>query len=173
MQLIQCSRAEHAAAILEIFNEAIANSTALYDYRPRTAESMLSWFDAKSEQNFPVIGAVDPQGRLMGFASYDHFRARPACKYTLEHSVYVHQSHRGKGVGRALLERLISLATEQQYHTLIGAVDMNNRASIELHERLGFVHSGTIREAAFKFGRWLDLGFYQLLLPAPERPIED
>lgn len=173
MQFIQCNRADHAEPILEILNAAIANTTALYDYRPRTAASMVSWFDAKFEHNFPVIGAVDPQGRLMGFASYDRFRSRPACKYTLEHSVYVHASHQGRGVGRALLELLIAAAIEQQYHTLIGAVDMNNRASIALHERLGFVHSGTIREAAFKFGRWLDLGFYQLLLPAPERPIED
>jgi len=173
VQFIRCTRADHADAILEIFNEAIANSTALYDYQLRTEASMVSWFDAKSEQNFPVIGAIDPQGRLMGFASYDRFRSRPACKYTLEHSVYVHENHRGKGVGRALLEQLIIAAIEQKYHTLIGAVDMSNRASIELHERLGFVHSGTIREAAFKFGEWLDLGFYQLMLPTPEQPVED
>ena len=172
MQFIQCNRADHAAAILEIFNEAIANSTALYDYQLRTEASMVSWFDARSEQNFPVIGAIDPQGRLMGFASYDRFRARPACKYTLEHSVYVHARHRGKGVGRGLLEQLIAMAREQQYHTLIGALDMNNRASMALHESLGFVHVGTIREAAFKFGRWLDLGFYQLILSTPEQPVE-
>jgi L-amino acid N-acyltransferase len=169
-RFIQCTHDEHAPAILAILNDAIINSTALYDYQPRTAAMMQTWFQIKAANNFPVIGAVDESGELMGFASYGSFRAFPAYKYTVEHSVYVHKDHRGKGLGRALLTELIAIARQQQVHLLIGAIDAANAASIALHESMDFVHSGTIREAGFKFGRWLDVAFYQLTLETPLEP---
>ena len=94
---IRCTYEEHAEAILAILNEAIAHSTALYDYEPRRPESMIDWFQGKEAGRFPVIGAVDGSGTLMGFATYGVFRARPAYKYSVEHSVYVQVNHRGKG----------------------------------------------------------------------------
>lgn len=173
MRFIACTHDAHAGAILAIFNEVIANSTALYDYQPRTPESMVAWFGAKIAGNFPVIGAVDEKGKLMGFASYGAFRAFPAYKYTVEHSVYVRQDHRGQGLGLALMRELIEVAnSRRQVHTLIGAIDMANTASIALHEKLGFSHAGTIKEAGFKFGRWLDVGFWQLALKGPERAVD-
>ncbi|MEC5399794.1 GNAT family N-acetyltransferase [Uliginosibacterium sp. H1] len=172
MQFVPCSLDTHGAAILAIFNEAIVTSTALYDYQPRPPESMVGWFKAKEAGHFPVIGAVDESGALLGFASYGSFRAWPAYKYSVEHSVYVHHAHRGKGIGRALLQELIKAAVMQQYHVMVGGIDMENRGSIALHESLGFTHAGTIRQAGFKFGRWLDLGFYQLLLETPARPVD-
>ena len=171
MQFVACMHDAHAAAILDILNEAIANSTALYDYRPRPPESMAGWFKAKESGRFPVIGAVDNE-KLLGFASYGTFRAWPAYKYTVEHSVYVHREHRGKGIGAALMEKLIEAARQQQYHVMIGGIDAANRASVQLHEKLGFFHAGTIRQAGYKFGRWLDLAFYQLLLETPARPVD-
>ena len=171
MQFVACTHDAHAAAILDILNEAIANSTALYDYRPRPPESMVGWFKAKETSRFPVIGAVDSE-KLLGFASYGTFRAWPAYKYTVEHSVYVHRDHRGKGIGAALMRKLIEAAREQQYHVMIGGIDAANRASVALHEKLGFFHAGTIRQAGYKFGRWLDLAFYQLLLETPQRPVD-
>lgn len=172
MKFIQCNHAEHAPAILAIFNDAIENTTALYDYKPRLLESMDAWFKVKTANNLPVIGAVDEQGNLLGFASYGSFRPWPANKYTIEHSVYINQHHRGNGLGRILLEKLILAATEQNYHTMIGAIDLNNAGSIILHEKLGFTHSGTIKHAAFKFGNWLDMGFYQLILDTPFEPVD-
>lgn len=172
MKLIDCTRAAQAAEILDIFNDAIVSSTALYDYQPRTAESMARWFDAKESGGFPVVGATDDHGALLGFASYGTFRAWPAYKYTVEHSIYVHRDHRGRGVGRSLLQALIERATMRQLHVLVGGVDVGNTASIRLHERLGFTHAGTIRQAGFKFGRWLDLAFYQRLLDTPHRPVD-
>ena len=172
MQFIACTYESHAATILEIFNDAIANSTALYDYKPRTAESMVGWFKAKEIGGFPVIGAAAEDGQLLGFASYGTFRAWPAYKYSIEHSVYVHKDHRGRGIGRALMQQLIAKAKEQQYHVMVGGIDVTNKGSIVLHESLGFVHAGTIRQAAFKFGRWLDLGLYQLLLETPVQPVD-
>ena len=172
MQLITCSHALHAAPILAILNEAIANSTALYDYRPRTLDSMRTWFQAKEAGGFPVIGLVDEDGALLGFASYGTFRAFPAYKYTVEHSVYVHHAHRGRGLGRQLLRALIEHARAQGLHVLVGGIDAANQGSIALHTRLGFTHCGTVRQAGFKFGRWLDLAFYQLVLDTPAQPVD-
>ncbi len=172
MQIIQCSYERHAAAILDIFNDAILHSTALYDYQARTMDNMVSWFNNKEAGNYPVIGIESESGELMGFASYGSFRAYPANKYTLEHSVYVANAHRGKGIASLLMQRLIELAQEQNYHTLIGSIDACNQPSFALHEKLGFTHAGTIRHAGFKFGDWLDLAFYQLVLPTPFQPID-
>ena len=172
MTIIQCEHQRHAAQILSIFNEAIVNSTALYDYKPRTAEMIRAWFEAKAKGNFPVIGVQGDGDELMGFASFGSFRAWPAYKYSVEHSVYVDARFRGRGVGRRLLEEIIRAAREQDYHVLIGAIDAANKPSLALHERLGFAHCGTIRQAGFKFGRWLDLSFYQLILATPLQPID-
>lgn len=170
MGFVNCTHAAHAGAILDILNDAILNSTALYDYKPRAPESMASWFKTKETSRYPVIGAVGDGGELLGFASYGTFRAWPAYKYSIEHSVYVRKDHRGKGIGIALMRQLIEAARAQQYHVLIGGIDVANKASIALHEKLGFAHAGTVRQAGFKFGRWLDLAFYQLILDTPRQP---
>lgn len=171
MELVRCTHDAHAAQILDILNEAIANSTALYDYAPRGLPSMSGWFQTKESNGFPVIGAVEGE-QLAGFASYGTFRAWPAYKYCVEHSVYVHRDHRGKGLGRLLMQHLIDVAIEQQYHVMVGAIDVSNTNSIRLHEQLGFVHAGTIRHAGFKFGRWLDVAFYQRIFETPVHPVD-
>ena len=169
MQLITCTHEEHADAILRILNEVIVSSTALFDYEPRAPQSMVAWFGAKALKGFPVVGAFE-DGRLLGFATYGTFRTWPAYKYSVEHSVYVDREARGRGVGLALMRHLIEIAEQQSYHNMIAGIVTTNSASIALHERLGFVNAGTIRHAGFKFGEWLDLAFYQLLLNTPEHP---
>ena len=171
MTIVDCDRSR-AAEILAILNEAIENSTALYDYRPRPLSAMTSWFDAKEKHGYPVIGVVAESNALLGFASYGQFRAWPAYKYSVEHSLYVAHGHRGKGIGKALLGALLDRAREQGYHNVIGGIDAENATSIALHERFGFVRCGLVRHAGFKFGRWLDLAFYQKLLDTPKEPID-
>ncbi|MFU2314477.1 GNAT family N-acetyltransferase [Rahnella sp. PCH160] len=171
MKLIACNERQHAVPILDIFNDAILTSTALYDYKPRHIDSMTSWFATKLINNFPVIGLEDEKGALLGFASYGTFRAWPAYKYSAEHSIYIHKDHRGKGLGKVLLNALIDAARERDVHTLIGAIDAANGSSIALHEKNGFTHTGTIKQAAWKFDRWLDLAFYQLILDTPSAPV--
>jgi L-amino acid N-acyltransferase YncA len=172
MRIIQCEQGRHGERILAIFNEAIATSTALYDYKARTMEMMGSWFEAKAKGRYPVIGVEADGGELLGFASFGPFRAWPAYKYSVEHSVYVDARFRRRGIGRLLMEQIIEAAREQEYHVLIGGIDATNQASIALHEKLGFSHCGTIRQVGFKFGRWLDLSFYQLTLSTPVRPVD-
>jgi L-amino acid N-acyltransferase len=172
MKIIQCEPTRHADQIRAIFNEAIANSTAIYDYRPRTSAMMGRWFEEKAKGKYPVIGVEGESGELMGFASYGPFRAWPAYKYSVEHSVYVDARFRRCGIGRLLLQGVIEAAQGQDYHVLVGAIDADNRESIALHKKLGFTHCGTIRQVGFKFGRWLDLAFYQLTLATPLSPID-
>ena len=158
--------------MLSIINDAIVGSTAVWDYEPRPIERMREWLDARQTNGYPVYGAVDEDGTLLGFASYGAFRPWPGYKYTVEHSVFVHRGARRRGIGERLLRRLIATAQEQQYHVLVGAIDGANTASIALHEKLGFVRAGEIKEAGYKHRAWLDVVFYQLTLPTPEHPIE-
>lgn len=172
MKFVDCTLEAHGNAILDILNEQIRTSTAVYEYVPRSPESMVAWFKAKEAKSFPVIGVEDENGALMGYATYGVFRERPAYKYTVEHSVYIHGDHRGKGLGLALMERLIDAARAQDLHVMVGCIDATNGVSIAMHEKLGFVHAGTIRESGFKFGNWLDAAFYQLTLQTPKQPVD-
>ena len=172
MQFVTCTAEAHAEAILAILDEEIVSSTALDEYQPRTLDSMADWFATKEAHRYPVIGALGEDGALLGFASYGTFRDRPAYKYSVEHSVYVHKDHRRHGLGRGLTERLHQRRPRAAVPRHDGGIDLANSGSIALHEKLGFVHAGTIRQAGFKFGRWLDLVFYQLLLSTPTDPID-
>lgn len=172
MRIIPCDEARHSEAIRNIFNEAIATSTALYEYQPRNPATMKAWFEMKRKGGFPVIVAVSEQDELLGFASYGAFRAFPGYKYTVEHSVYVDARFRGRGVGRALLQEIVNVAQKNDFHVLLGVIDCSNQASITLHERLGFTRAGELHQAGYKFGRWLDVAFYQLILPTPADPVE-
>lgn len=171
MQTIRCDRS-HAPAILAILNDAIVNTTAVWDYVPRPASSMAAWFEQKEARDFPVIGALDG-GELCGFATYGTFRAWPGYKYAVEHSVYVEASRRRRGIGKALVEELLREAERQQYRTMIGGIAADNLASLRMHEQLGFVECGVIRQAGYKFDRWLDLVLVQYLLRTPTRPTAD
>jgi len=171
MKIAECSF-QQAPEILAIFNEAIATSTALYDYQPRTMANMEAWFAAKRSGKHPVVGGFDDDDRLTGFASYGTFRAWPAYKYSVEHSVYVKKENRGQGLGKRLLGEIVEAAQKQEYHTIIGVIDSANETSIQLHQSAGFTLCANIKQAGYKFGRWLDVVYYQLILPTPAHPTE-
>lgn len=158
-------------AILAIMNEVIANSLAIYAYAPVTLEDRQAWFTAQKTWGWPVIVA-ELEGKVVGFGSIGPFRTRPAYKYSGEHSVHVDAAHRGNGVGSALLTALIAEAQALDLRTLIGGIDAGNTGSLAFHARCGFTECARIKDVAFKFGRWLDLVFVQLILPGPATPTE-
>jgi L-amino acid N-acyltransferase YncA len=154
---------EDTQAILDIINYNILNSTALYDYKTRTFEQQQNILEEKIHKNFPVIVA-ELEGKLVGFGMYSEFRFREAYKFTVEHSVYVNKDFHGKGIGKLLLEELIVLARKQKLHTMIAVIDSENQSSVEFHKKFGFKTVGIIKESGYKFDRWLDSVFMQLIL---------
>jgi phosphinothricin acetyltransferase len=154
---------EDAAEILEIINYNILNSTALYDYEPRTLENQIAIFQDKLDKGFPVLVAISNKS-VVGFGYYSEFRFREAYKFTVEHSVYAHPNLIGKGIGKLILDNLIHLAKAQKLHTMIGVIDSENQSSIEFHKKFGFEIAGTIKESGYKFNRWLHSIFMQKML---------
>ena len=149
--------------ILDIINYNILNSTALYDYKTRNFEDQKRILEEKINKGFPVIVA-EFEGKLVGFGMYSEFRFREAYKFTVEHSVYVSPNELGKGFGKLIMAQLIELAKAQGLHTMIGVIDSENKSSILFHEQFGFKTVGIVKETGYKFDRWLDSVFMQLLL---------
>ena len=150
-------------SILDIINYNILHSTALYDYKIRDFETQKTILEDKINKGFPVIVA-ECNGKLVGFGMYSEFRFREAYKYTVEHSVYVSPNEMGNGIGKMIMTELIVLAKAQGLHTMIGVIDSENYISITFHEQFGFKTVGIIKESGYKFDRWLDSVFIQLLL---------
>ncbi len=158
-------------AILSIYNDAILNTTAVYTYKAKTLEDRVLWFQTKQKEGYP-LWVYEHDGKIVGYATYGSFRSSPAYKYTIEHSVYVHKDFRKHGFGKALLETIIKDANAKGYATIVAGIDAANTKSIHLHEKFGFVLSGIVHKAGYKFGQWLDLAFYELLLDGPKNPTE-
>jgi phosphinothricin acetyltransferase len=160
---VQDATRQDLGAILDIYNEVIRNTTAVYSEVEFTAERGARWFDAKAEQGLPFLVARDAGG-VVGFGTFGEFRAWPCYRYSVEHSVHVRADRRGGGIGRTLVTALIGRAQAMQKHVMIAGIDAENASSLRLHESLGFVKVGHFHEVGFKFGRWLDLKFLQLAL---------
>ena len=159
------------AAILAIYNHAIETTTAVFDYRPHTLQMRRDWLQSKRTANCPIMVAVN-NTEVVGFATYGPFRAWPAYKYTVEHSVYVASTSRRRGIGRALVNEIVSEARRNQMHNVIAGIVSDNLPSLDLHRSLGFVDVGCVHQVGYKFGRWLDLKFLELLLDTPANPEE-
>ena len=169
--LIREAKRTDLPSILDIYNDAIINTTAVYDYTPHTFEMRLQWYVDKLNKGIPVIVA-EINDRLVGFTSYGPFRAWPAYKYSIEHSVYVHHDFRNQGIARKLLTHLIDTVKNKEVHTIIAGIDADNSASIHLHKPLGFEDAGHFSQVGYKFGKWLNLTFLQLILDNGLQPKE-
>jgi L-amino acid N-acyltransferase len=161
--IIRLATSQDIPAITEIYNDAILNTTAVYSYESVTIENRQTWLEDKAKQNFPVYIAEE-NNKVIGFSSYGPFRAWPAYLHTVENSIYVHPDYRGRGVGKLLLPQLFDAARRQNMHTMIAGIDASNEASIKLHQGFGFVQVAHFKRIGFKFNRWLDLVFMQLML---------
>jgi phosphinothricin acetyltransferase len=155
--------AQDVPAILAIYNEVIATTTAVYRDDPADLEDRVAWWHDRQRQGYPVLVAADG-GDVVGFASFGDFRNWPGYRFTVEHSVHVRADRRGEGVGHALMVALMDRAQRLGKHVMVAGVDAENAASLRFHQRLGFVPVAHLREVGFKFGRWLDLVFLQVIL---------
>jgi len=161
--ILRAAEQKDLPIILEIMNEAILNTTAIYDYKRRDEAYVEAWFAKKQEDNLPII-VCELDGKAVGYGSFGPFRAWEAYKFTVEHSIYVHKDYQGRGIGKKLLEALITTAKEGGYHTMIGGIDASNQKSCDFHAKFGFKEAGRIKDAGYKFDKWLDLVFMQLML---------
>ncbi|HEG7416826.1 TPA: N-acetyltransferase [Staphylococcus aureus] len=159
--MIRCAKKEDLNAILAIYNDAIINTTAVYTYEPQTIDERIAWFETK-QRNYEPIFVFEENGSVLGFATFGSFRPWPAYQYTIEHSIYVDASARGKGIASQLLQHLIVEAKAKGYRTLVAGIDASNEASIKLHQKFNFKHAGTLTNVGYKFDYWLDLAFYEL-----------
>lgn len=153
--------------IRAIYNEVIRNTTAVYHYDERTPEWMDTWFEDKGLFGFPLLVAKTG-GVVSGFATYGQFRPWAGYLYSVEHSVHVHHQYRGRGIAKLLLQELISEARKDQKHCIVAGIDADNTVSINLHKKFGFTEAGHFKQVGYKFNRWLDLTFMQLLLDTPD-----
>ena len=151
-------------AALAIYNDAVADSTATYDYEPRPLEEQYALYDQKMADGLGFFVACTADGTVAGFSTYGLYRTRPGWRFASEHSVYVAAPWRGRGVGLSLLPPIMWHAGRKGFHTMIGVVDAANLASLRMHRRAGFTDVGTVREGGYKFDRWLDVAFLQAML---------
>lgn len=154
----------HIPAILDIYNEAVLNTTASYDYEPHTLDQRTTWFEQHQQQGFSVFVAVDETERVVGWGSLSKFREKIGYQHTVEHSLYVAANQRRRGIGRLLLLALIESARNLGKHVIIGGVDASNEASFQLHQSLGFEQVAHFKQVGYKFDRWLDIVFLQRTL---------
>ncbi len=148
-----------------VYSDAVLKTTATYDYEPRPFADRVRWFEQHRAEGLAVFVAT-PAGsdEVIGWSSLSRFHDRFGYRFTAENSVYVGEAYRGRGVGRQLLPPLIVAARERGLHAIIAAIDAANEASTRLHARFGFQQVGLFRQVGFKFDRWLDVLYMQLLL---------
>lgn len=163
MKEIRDAREDDLPGLLDIYNDVIASSTAIFRDEPATLADRRTWWEGRRAAGYPVLVAVDATG-VVGFASYGDFRSWPGYRFTVEHTVHVRADRRGHGIGRALMLELLERAAAAGKHVMVAGVDAENAASLRFHERLGFERVAHFREVGFKFGRWLDLVFLQRVL---------
>jgi L-amino acid N-acyltransferase len=161
--LIREAVKEDLPQMLDIYNDVILHTTAVYNYDPHTLEMRIEWFQIKQQQGFPVFVAEE-EGVIVGFSSIGPFRAWQAYKYTVENSVYVKADCRGKGIGKKLMTPLIESAKKLGLHAIVAGIDATNEVSIMIHKQFGFVEVAHFKEVGYKFNRWLDLKFLELIL---------
>jgi L-amino acid N-acyltransferase YncA len=154
--LVRPSRAADVAAIAEIYGYHVLNGLASFELMAPSVDEIAKRRADVIGRSFPYLVA-ELDGKVVGYAYASLYRTRPAYRFTLEDSVYIHKDHAGRGVGKALLEALIEACARAGCRQLVAVIgDSANKGSIGLHAACGFKRTGTLRAVGFKFGRWVD-----------------
>jgi len=163
--LIRHAQEQDLQHILKIYNAEIVNGTATWNSTQKSIEDFRDWFKNLNKQQFPLFIAEHSESKqIAGYADYSSFRQIQGFKNTVEHSVFIHPDFTGQGLGKALMLKLIDHARQNRIHVMVAAIDHENRASIVLHEKLGFKQTGYMPEVGQKFGKWRDLVLMQRIL---------
>lgn len=158
---IRPATAEDLLPINDIYNHYVLHSTCTYEELPESMDGRQRWFANHSDQH-PVIVATQ-EDHLVGWGSLSPYHPRSAYRRTVENSVYVHPEHHRRGIGSLLLAELIRQSRQLDHHAIIALIDATQPASVALHERFGFEHVGHLKQVGYKFGRWLDVIYMELL----------
>ena len=151
-------------ALLEIYNHEVLYGVSTLDINAKTLEQWTAWFENHNIKNHPLIVCED-DGVIMGYSTLSSYREKEAYASTVELSIYVHSEHRGKGIGSVLMSEIIAMAKEDEtIHTVVSVITSGNDASERLHSKFGFTFSGTIKEVGKKFGNYLDISNYYLIV---------
>ena len=165
--LIRPATEDDLPAIVAIYNDVIATSTAIYSDTPVDIANRRAWMADRTRQGYPLLVSQDDSG-ITGLATFGDFRSFPGYRFTVEHSVHVRADQRGKGLGSALVAALFDPAIALGKHVMIGAIDAENPGSLRFHQRLGFFESGRLPEVGYKFGSFRTLVFMQKILAGAE-----
>ncbi|ORX92240.1 sortase-like acyltransferase [Basidiobolus meristosporus CBS 931.73] len=153
--------------ILEIFNWEILHSTSIFEYEEKALEEREAWFNFLKSRGYPLIVAIDtttPEKRVAGYCCLGVFRDKPAFKSTTEVSLYIHQGYRRRGLGKRLMKEIIQRGKDLGFCNIIAGITAENTASLKLYEQLGFSFVGTFHRVGYKFDRWLDCTFMELMI---------
>ena len=161
---IRLATSADAGQIAEIYNREVTGSTATFDLVPRTLEQQQEWLAARSGAFAAIVAYEAETRRVVGFASLSPYKERAAYRTTVEDSVYVHRGHTSRGIGKALLGRLVEVARESGFHSVVARIEASGDASRALHASCGFELVGIEREVGRKFNRWLSVAVMQLML---------
>jgi L-amino acid N-acyltransferase YncA len=159
------ARPDDAIAIAAIYKHYVANTAISFEEEPVPAEAMRQRIDSLSDSGMPWLVAL-MDGAVVGYAYASPWRVRPAYRFAVESSVYLAPAAAGRGVGTALYAQLLERLRAQGIHMVIGGIALPNDASIALHEKLGFAKVAHFSEVGRKFDRWIDVGYWELRLPA-------
>jgi phosphinothricin acetyltransferase len=153
-------------AILDIYNYYILNTVATFDVEPQTLEEKLRWFRETRPPH--CIFVAEEGGEVVGFSCLRPFRVKAAYRLTAENSVYVHSDRLGRGIGTLLMAPLLEAGRANGFHSIIAGVALPNPASVKLHSNAGFTLVGVEQEVGYKFERWVDVAWMQVMLSSAD-----
>jgi L-amino acid N-acyltransferase YncA len=160
--MIRYATPADAAGICRIYNPYVQDTVISFEEAPVPVAAMATRIEELLRTHPWHVAESD--GEIAGYAYASPWRSRAAYRHAVETSVYVAQQHAGRGLGRALYGVLLQDLTQRGFHCAMGGIALPNPASIALHESMGFVEVGRFREVGWKFGRWVDVGYWQRFL---------
>ena len=162
MKTVRPATKDDLIAIMDIYNQAIMNTTATFDTEPKSFENRLEWFTNRDESF--IIMVIEVDNLVVGYAALNKWSERKAYDITAEISIYISESHRGKGFGKLLLNTIVLSAKNTKLNSLLARITEGNEQSIYMHQQVGFAIVGVMKKVGEKFGRMLDVTMLQLML---------